>query len=772
MSIDLKPNTVNQVVKGTTMFTHDETVGYICLILKGRVMVKSKGVITLLTPGCFIGINDLFIGRYLSDYVAADELALYVFSAEGTKTVENILATNKDYGGLMVYSLCNYLNNLVGIKETMKKQAKSVYEFIKLQYERYGKIGKEEGMSTITMPQVENLQEYEESYNVDEAKQRYYLECARIPLDAQKSYFSYSKVPAIYHSEEIASLIAENTLECAELSDYIEEAVYILMNDGEQSLFKNEALLAIRLRQVSKVNQDLMTLIDETIDEINGVENLFQEKVGRRLAINRKKMEQLYYVLLSGGDGTTEEEAETEDMITKLSELNGSLIQILKFSTWEDEEKKEFSTNIEKFLHASDRLSTDDDMRNLKRNIAKNYYLLYENVFLLAHGKKSIPAAIELFLNFGFVDERLLTKEQLSFLCSSVRQAPSENCSVYTIREWLTLVYEGKKEPSKTEFDLEYTDYLRTQKKHGEITEEQLKELNNNLLEKLRFEIKNMFAYNNRVVNGQLSTYVPILYEDMFLSSAERAFLSKQRVEDAFFRVRSIDYSAFCREVLYYDKEKKIEKEYIVRDILPDIILMPTVGVNGSMWQEISGKRRDTPGRFLFPVFMESNFEDVMVKMFGRFRWELCRFIQGTAWNNIQEKSLTSEYMDYIQFYRKNSDLSEERKEKLKLQIQKVRNNSREVFVLDYEAWIKGEAKGAIKLNKYVRGLLATYCPFSKEIRERIRLQPIFEEAMARFYRNTAKKVHELELRYHALSKDEIELTPELIETMRFYKEM
>lgn len=52
----------------------------------------------------------------------------------------------------------------------------------------------------------------------------------------------------------------------------------------------------------------------------------------------------------------------------------------------------------------------------------------------------------------------------------------------------------------------------------------------------------------------------------------------------------------------------------------------------------------------------------------------------GMAWNDIKLKSLTSEYMDYIQFYRKNHDLSDEAREKVKPQIQKGRNNSREIF--------------------------------------------------------------------------------------------
>ena len=78
----------------------------------------------------------------------------------------------------------------------------------------------------------------------------------------------------------------------------------------------------------------------------------------------------------------------------------------------------------------------------------------------------------------------------------------------------------------------------------------------------------------------------------------------------------------------------------------------------------------------MLPIFLDTDVDAAMVKLFGRFRWELCRTIQGTAWNNIQVKSLTSEYSDFVQFYRKNRELSDDKKDKLKMQIQKCRNNT------------------------------------------------------------------------------------------------
>ena len=139
--------------------------------------------------------------------------------------------------------------------------------------------------------------------------------------------------------------------------------------------------------------------------------------------------------------------------------------------------------------------------------------------------------------------------------------------------------------------------------------------------------------------------------------------------------------------------------------------------------------------------------------LFGRYHWELCKTLQGTAWNNIAVPSLTSEYCDYIQFYRKNKDLSSDKKEALKNQFTRCRNNMREIFVYDYIIWMKYESAGAIRLNKIARRMLATHCPFSKDIRDKISSQPIFDEAMSRFVRERQKKCKELSLRYKALEK-------------------
>ena len=106
------------------------------------------------------------------------------------------------------------------------------------------------------------------------------------------------------------------------------------------------------------------------------------------------------------------------------------------------------------------------------------------------------------------------------------------------------------------------------------------------------------------------------------------------------------------------------------------------------------------------------------------------------------------------------------------MQIQKCRNNTREVFVTDYINWIRHEAKGGITLNKTVREIMATYCPFTKKIRGTIVEQPLFRDAMARFMRETGKKNKEYALKFRVWEKDGIEVPAEIIQTRDFYRDL
>jgi hypothetical protein len=769
----LKPKEVNQIAKGTVIFQEQEAVTHICIILKGHVMAMNRGSKIILSQGYILGIPDLYIGRYLCDYVVYEDALIYPFPVSSVEDVERILTINKEYSGLMVYSLSNQIKKINAIAESLRECADSLYTFVQDNYKKYESLCNKNKQVMKPIPKILKLEAYEPDLLENEKTLEYYLECSKVPLGAVKEYYASSTYLTMWHIEEASGIIASQLMECMEVVSYLDEIFMLLMNTEDNSLFMNTAELFLSTKANGIQSKEIMEMIDLMVDEINRTDLLCERNTNCKLTINRAKFEESYCTIISGAtELKSESEVESMNQQQMIDSLKNSFYQIFAFSSLDKAKEIELADAINTFMSFSDRLSQDNEVRETRKKITSGFYELYEDVFKLAHGEVDLPKAVELFLNFGLLDERLVTAEQLASLCKISIDAPCETLHIYTVREWLTLIYEGKKEPSKNEFDLEYVDYIREQKKHEVMTPEEERRRLHDINAKLHYEIINMFMINDKVVSGQLSTFLPCLYKEMFLNFPEKEFINRQRIKESFERILGIDYSAFYREALYVNKEAGIEKEYIVKNVFPDIILLPIAGSNSSMWQEISQKKRVNPGRFVFPIFLDTNIDDNMIRLIGRFRWELCRSVQGTSWNNIQQKSLTSEYMDYIQFYKKNHDLTEDKRDKIKTQIQRARSNSREVFVIDYEAWIKNESTGAIRLNKVAREIIATYCPFHIEVRQKILLQPIFAEAYARYNRNTTKKLRELDLRMRAMQNNNATITKEIMDTMVFYKEM
>lgn len=778
MDIKLIPNAVNQFLKNTVIFKEGEPVYYIAMVIKGRVLISNEGSRMVVGSGAFLGINDLYTGRFLSSYTAVDDLMLYAFPMENREAMETVLAVNKDYHGFMVASFYKMIHELEQIYQGMLRNGAELYQFLDHTYQKYEEQSNRLGIKAKVSERLDELTPLESDLELIRDRINYYVECNKLPLEAVKQFYSYGNMVTLYQVEDQISVVNQQILHLKELSREYLAMAQCLVDDKENSLFQLFAELSIEGSAYAGSSDVLLDIMDSIIEEVNKAERFAERMLGKALKVDRKKMEEIYHLLLTG-DKSQEISAETllkhsmDDTNNALKEMEDSFQSILNYAEIDQEQAAEMKKAMLDFVHLQDKTSSDDLARHIRRKLTESHYVIYSKVFIRAYKEKKTPRIIDLFLKYGYADERLLTKEQLLTLYFLPEEEEQQTpCKVYDIKTWLTAIYEGKKDPSKNEFDMEYTEMVNGLKRQGKLSEKEASQWLEDPVKRVEYEIQNMLRYNNRTTSGQITTFVPVLHKDSWMNTIERSLLNSSVINKAIEDIMQIDYSVFDREVIYTNKEKNIQKEYIIKRVFPDIILLPNAGSNGVMWQEITGKRRDTPGRFLLPIFSEVKLSSLLIRICGRYRWELCRTIEGALWNDVTNKSLTSEYSDYLQFYRKNKELTEERKEKLKAQIQRGRSNNREIFVIDYEQWISFEAMGAMKLNKPVRDILATYCPFSKEIRERLKRQPLFEEAMQRYYREKQKKVREVEGRYRFLVKENIELTKELVDTLSYYKDM
>ena len=425
----------------------------------------------------------------------------------------------------------------------------------------------------------------------------------------------------------------------------------------------------------SEVNTLLNGIVDEMVFQHKELESQMQDVPEFDADALKNKVEGLTSGIAPVVEERSQEERE-EDINRAVASLKGSMDQILKFAAFSDADCETLRTNVNHLVEAPDRMSVEDDVKRAKKAITPLVFKLYLCCYRkIREGLLHPPKAVELFMNYGMLDERLLDEEHLRFLCGIEQDVNEGPCTVVTMMEWLDMIHDGKRDPSKSEFDEDYVENLRSLKKQGEITEKEQKALLMDMDRRVEYEIMNMQMSNSRTLYGQPSSYMPILFKEAIFGYLDKILVTRKKINESVQRLVKVDYSVFYREVIYSNTELKIINETVMKNVYPDVILFPLFGTNASMWQEIGNKNKGTPGRFCFPIMTSSNIDDMMVKLFGRFRWELCRCIQGMAWNDVKVKSLTSEYMDYIQFYRKNRDLSDEARDKVKLQIQKSRNN-------------------------------------------------------------------------------------------------
>ena len=771
----MKLNATNQIGAGESLFEEGKADNCIYMVLKGKVILANRGASVVCGAGSLLEAEQLWGAAPFCACSVSEDASVYVIPADKEKSLPGLLSANKDYNGITVYNHARTLTELYKQQAKLKECASGLFNELKNDYDAFLNIAQENGCRTGLISEIGNLEEFVSGVN-DTPDLAVLLEYARIPYDAVKSFYAYSSKLAIDEIGRMVKCEAALAGLCAEASDYVAALYDILAGNEENSLYRNLLGLAIDVKKKGGDTTKLNEMIARCRNYTGTVKALIGTQTTRSFMVNETVLNEMYEAYTSGGDFRTEDDvagAAVEGAVASVvNSLKNTYEQLVEFAKYPEEKAGVFGELIEKFGALPDKESTEEEVRKLRKGIADHFYELYLLTAMESFAHKTLPKAVELFLDYGFISEKLITDSELVQLLEIKKTKTNSPCRVYSMTQWLKAVHDEEVEPSRNDLGQDYAEALREARKAGDITEAEAKELLQNPDKKVEYEIKNVMVHANRVVNGQLSIFVPMLYSGQLQGDLSRAYLSSEKLNYCVEDLTDIDYSVFYRESLYVDEEAGIEREYEMKNVYPIFINYPIVGENVVMWQEITGRKRDTEGRFFVPSFTFSSLNDMMIKAFGHFRWALCKTIQGVNWNNIQIRSLTAEYSDYIQFYKKNHDLSDERKEKIKLQIQRGRNNLRQVFTLDYEVWIKAESTGSVRLNKVVREMLATYCPFGAKVKEGVVRQPIFEEAFARNTRERARKVHELELRHKALEAKGIEVPEPLIKTLEFYKNM
>ena len=753
-------------------------------------------------PNIFIGIGDLFLGKDHSfTYMASEDCSLQIVLMPTMEQVRTFLKNKTDYLwhiisaiSAMAGSCAEVLRNLESLEKELSVINNNLVMFYWALREKAGfshipsstyfregleiyEAMKEKG---ILLPSGYEASSVERDYSdltetepdtgdlCPLSKKDYYQHLSNVPADVRKSFFGADPYIGEFHCCDAASVLEDLQAKLKEVLRNIELLMGKLYSDSDSCIFAEYYRIAMNEKDNLHVDA-VFEALEYIVGKAKDFALLFKEQYGHDMGLDSSYLD---FALSRAKAASPSIELKKESSGIP-EELKGSLEKILAYSELPQERLLLFRRSMDAFVRLQDKLSQDEQVRSIKNSITQIYFEIYQSVFKRVAEEKNSERLYQMFLTYGYMDERLLDEESLAALYKFTgRQQAAPRFPIYSINEWLQSIYSMKKDPSIDEFGQDYFDVFRELKRRGAVTEKDKLEYDGDRNKRLDFEISNMFRTNNKLCHGQISMYFPVLHREMITRELSKSIVTPELVSECLDRILETDFSAFHREISYRNADKGIEKEFVMKAVLPDIILLPVFGSRGVMWQEITGRNRNSPGRLMLPAFTAENLYDLLLKLVGNFRWELCRTMMGVAWNDITQKSLTSEYTDYIQFFKKNRELSEEAKEKTKAQVQKYRNMMRDIFTADYETWINHESKGVVRLNKVVRGILYRHCPFSRPIREQLEKQPLFADPATQFRNTRAKTVKELENRYGKYTKNGETLDPDFEHNLKFYKEM
>lgn len=767
MSVDLNMNTTNSVPKGTVVFEKGEPLESVGLILKGRVSVQADGIRLNLGSGNFLGMCDTCVKVHSFTYTALDDLVVYGLPVSSFEQACMVLDEKQQYRGLLVTSYNFVIAQVYRMYQKLKQEAEDANDFLLCKYDEYKAIVNDSGLMPEELASIERLGQQKPGEVSLHERLEYCIQCSQIPVEVQRNFYSGSAYVAKDQFGVQCQVIPTILDACHIYGEWLGRIFRIMVMD-EKNLFSLTGKMAMAMRKAGQSGGQLVHMLDELMKKIDDMETVLTDMAGFDPNLDRERMEKIYLAILSN-----DEDHISLDEKEDISALGGSLRQILEYTVLDEEVAQSFATAVEEFLRLQDKFARVPEAAAVRKKLTSGFFTIYEEVVKRSFRDDNPPLAVRLFLRFGYVSEELLTADQLQELISLPEiDNESLECKVYTMPMWLREIYEGRKNPSKDEFDTDYEEYLRKEAAIGKIEQRAAQDMFRDPDQRLHFEVDKLLRYADRNVNGNISTFVPVLCSEGLYNKIENAVVTGAAINSEVRKLEKLDYSIFYREKLIsYPKIEVPNFTNIVR-YTPDFILFPVYGRNGVLWQDIEGRVKQSHARILLPSLFEQDLSQEILKLMAHFRWEKCRTDMGAQWNNYRYPSLTSEYTDYLQFYRKNPELTPEKKEKIKLQLQQCNNKHREVFAKDYQDWIVREAVGAMRLNRINRGIMFTYCPFASDVAQGLLVQNAYQEAARRHTTEKRKQEQTISVLERKFEKNGIDLPEEIRQTRRYLLEM
>ena len=773
---------VVQLKKDEYLVHKDEPMRAIYIIIRGCVVLKTKKQEMSFGAGSVIGFMESVQGSFCGDYLVKEDCLVASYKYENTDDFKAIFKEQPKYCYAFLHAAVMECKQVYETYIVWEKKIKSLIEFVTKQYAEYEVYCSHASVPIKEITIVGMMQQFCVPEIITTWEMDYLQELFELPEKNMIAFYNHKQSLCIGAIMRLSNYMSRMLCNTDAMMEFMNLSKDYLICEGDDLLeLWYDLSLHLAYKDISHIMPNVRVRELSSFLKTTG---LFEEAVidTRFRYYNDMNFEQYVLVNKLVEENQQIKTAEEDPMTTEEILSTDFVTYIMEYAGYSAEEIANVKHMVTVYDVVADTLEMTSEGTEARKQLTKLFYEIYEKAFLRTVNEHYVPMILELFFQFGVLDIEMVGRENIRDLIAVIKQLREQQkvqeerkekgelvTSVYSVYQWLCSIYRGDREPSKNEFDVDYHGELLEQRKKNIISKEQENELKHDQMKKVQFEIRNMFTTNNRLTYGRITGFCPVLHQKDFVRSVDQMFISFEKINETIDAIRKKDYTCFFREVLFVAPEYGVDRTQIMKEVLPEVVLMPNIGSRAMMWQETSGVKRDTPARFILPIMTIADLNQLMLETIGKYRWEICRKIMGVRWNDIREKSLTSEYYDYMQYYRKNSELSASAREKIKADLVHAKNNYREVFVMDYVNWMKYEAQGNFRLNKVARKILSDYVPFTSAVRDKLSTNPMYGELFAKgdiLRKRRKEKERALFDRYLSTGG---KMTPELEAHLQFY---
>ncbi len=724
--------------RGQTIIEAGSAMTSLGLVISGRVAAVYPGGAMMLERGDVVGITEVVNEVHFLGYKAVTETAVIPYPYSNLENLEELMSQHMDFARVSLCSMFKQITGLLGQCQISEIHTNDLFRKIGKDISFYGDICRKLRIKAKEIEGVSQLDTYLIEESSDAWLADYYAGLCKL-YQSENGKTITADIPVTMGMFRKGSLDARKAYQLLDnYYSFRQEMGNIYFKPEGNDLYDILTETFFRLKPGSDDIPELRAVITRVGESFFDEAGLDEPAYQKRLSDFDEKADRLMESE-AAVTSETEEEIDVPDILTD------SVDKIIDFTGSTSEDVLNFKAHIMDLRNAEDPESIDDDISDLRKAVTREFYEVYKAVFFRSLQFKP-PLPVLMFLYFGYADEVLAGRKYTAYLANlALKLEGFSGSGVYTFYDWLKEIFCGRKDPSRDDFDTDYTDMIHKLRVQNKIDAVEEKDRLSDGYARVSFELDNFFRSADKVTYGRITTFCPVFMEKTCIKDPSGMFVDRDVIQEALDKIKAVDYTVFYRESLDQKHLNVMGKETIHLEYLPDFILMPNMGTRAVMWQEIEGKVRNSPSRMAISVFHAEDIQGTMIRLAGDFRWEMCKRVQGARWNDVTEHSLTSEYFDYVQFYRKNRDLSPEIKEKIRSALQRAKNSYKEMFIRDYIVWILYEGNASPRLNRVARQIIYNYCPFDSERSAKNRTNPIYTELIDRGEIKRAQKLHRLE---------------------------